>query len=88
MLNPRSLRLGASLVLGLLSGAPLAAEPPNTLSREEIAEGWILLFDGETDFGWKAAGKANWKVAGGVISVSEGEKGLSRALDGLCRRVP
>ncbi|HEV7223282.1 MAG TPA: DUF1080 domain-containing protein [Pirellulales bacterium] len=77
MLNSRSLRLWASLVLGLLSGAPLAAaEAPNTLSREEIAEGWILLFDGETDFGWKASGKANWKVADGAISVSDGEKGL------------
>ncbi len=57
--------------------APLhAAEKPNTLTSEEISEGWILLFDGETDFGWKAGSKANWKVADGAISVSEGEKGL------------
>ena len=53
-----------------------AAEQPNTLTEKEIADGWILLFDGETDFGWKAASKANWKVADGAISVSEGEKGL------------
>ena len=49
---------------------------PNTLSQDEIDDGWILLFDGQTDFGWKAASKANWKIAEGVISVSEGEKGL------------
>jgi hypothetical protein len=27
---------------------------PNTLTPEEIADGWLLLFDGETTFGWKA----------------------------------
>jgi hypothetical protein len=53
-----------------------AAETHNTLTPEELADGWILLFDGETDFGWKAASQANWKVADGAISVSEGEKGL------------
>jgi hypothetical protein len=52
------------------------AAEPNTLSPAEIEDGWILLFDGETDFGWQATSKANWKVADGVISVSEGEKGL------------
>jgi hypothetical protein len=25
---------------------------PNTLSAKEVADGWILLFDGETTFGW------------------------------------
>jgi hypothetical protein len=35
-----------------------------------------LLFDGESDFGWKASSKVNWKVADGVISASAGEKGL------------
>lgn len=53
-----------------------AAEKPNTLTPEELSEGWLLLFDGQTDFGWKAANRANWKVADGVISVSEGEQGL------------
>ncbi len=31
----------------------VAAEPaPNQLSTEQIAAGWISLFDGETLFGW------------------------------------
>ena len=65
------------LIVLLLFAFPLAAaETHNTLTPEELAEGWILLFDGETDFGWKPANKANWKVADGVISVSEGEQGL------------
>ncbi len=53
-----------------------AAAEPNTLTPAEIEDGWILLFDGQTDFGWQANSKANWNVADGVISVSEGEKGL------------
>jgi hypothetical protein len=36
---------------------PAAAQDkarPNTLTPKEIADGWILLFDGETTFGWTA----------------------------------
>ncbi|MBX3412108.1 MAG: DUF1080 domain-containing protein [Pirellulales bacterium] len=54
----------------------LAHEAHNSLTKEELAEGWILLFDGETDYGWKAGSQANWRVHDGVISVSEGEPGL------------
>jgi hypothetical protein len=31
---------------------------PNTLTPKEVEEGWILLFDGETTFGWKIDGDA------------------------------
>ncbi len=31
---------------------------PNTLTPKEIADGWILLFDGATTFGWKINGEA------------------------------
>jgi hypothetical protein len=31
-----------------------AQQKPNTLTPKEIADGWILLFDGETTFGWTA----------------------------------
>jgi hypothetical protein len=40
---------------------------------DELAEGWISLFDGQTLFGWSPAGKANWRVADGAIVVDEGE---------------
>jgi len=52
------------------------AAAPNTLSTEELADGWILLFDGETLFGWTAANKADWKAADGAITASEGDEGL------------
>ena len=34
---------------------------PKSLTAKEIAEGWILLFDGETTFGWKTDGPAELK---------------------------
>jgi hypothetical protein len=44
---------------------------PNTLTPKEIADGWILLFDGTTKFGWKVEGDA--KVKDGVFTLG-GEK--------------
>ncbi len=68
----------AAAVLTLLFFCPmaLAEQAANSLSEQELAEGWILLFDGETTFGWKANSDANWNVADGVISVDSGTKGL------------
>jgi hypothetical protein len=48
----------------------------NALTPQELTDGWILLFDGETLFGWQANHQANWRVKDGAISVSEGEPGL------------
>ncbi|MBI4326016.1 MAG: DUF1080 domain-containing protein [Chloroflexi bacterium] len=45
---------------------------PNTLSSAEVTEGWILLFDGDTPFGWAPRGAARWEVADGVINAVPG----------------
>jgi hypothetical protein len=47
----------------------------NTLTPEQLAEGWINLFDGETLFGWQPTSDANWKVENGEIRVSAGNQG-------------
>ncbi len=64
-----------SSVIALVFTLPVSAadeQPkPNTLTPKEIAEGWILLFDGETTFGWKIEGEA--KVVDGAL-VLGGEK--------------
>ena len=74
-----SLRLLSCLALIVLATAGvLQAAEPNTLTPEELAEGWILLFDGETTFGWRAATEVNWKVVDGTIVATEGENGLLR----------
>jgi hypothetical protein len=48
----------------------------NTLTPKEIAEGWILLFDGETTFGWQIEGDA--KIADGTLAFG-GEKEATAA---------
>lgn len=65
--------LSRKILLALiLVSLPLAANAQdNQLTRPEIDDGWILLFDGETTFGWEAENPANkddWYVRDGVIA--------------------
>lgn len=48
------------------------------LTQDQIEDGWVSLFDGQTLFGWKAVTDADWKVESGEIRVSGGEPGLLR----------
>lgn len=50
----------------------------NSLTPKEVSDGWILLFDGETLFGWTQEGKAQWRATGGVLT-AEGENGWLRS---------
>lgn len=49
----------------LVPPAVLAQQPPARLSPEEVKEGWLQLFDGETTFGWHISGEA--RVEKGVM---------------------
>ena len=60
----------------------VAQSVPNTLSSQEKAEGWRLLFDGHSTTGWRsthgpAFPSSGWEVKDGMISVTEqgGEEG-------------
>lgn len=65
------------LVLGLAGGA--AAQPPASITPEELREGWILLFDGATLFGWQALRQEAWQVSEGALRAAPGEKALVRS---------
>ena len=56
-------------------GAAMAADTtaaPNTLTEQEKADGWVLLFDGENFDGWEGLGRdsfpsSHWTVEDGTI---------------------
>jgi len=54
----KRLLLAAAILLALCQPAHADDKKPNTLTKEEIAAGWISLFDGETPYGWKVDGTA------------------------------
>ena len=59
--------------------APCVNCVANTLTPEEVADGWKLLFDGKTTKGWQSAKKLGafpdhgWTVEDGVLSVNKGD---------------
>jgi Domain of Unknown Function (DUF1080) len=68
----------AALALAV-SAAVHAADTPNTLTNEERAEGWKLLFDGTTATGWRGYKKdvapEGWKVVDGTITLDGSKVG-------------
>ncbi len=46
------------------------------LTQEELNDGWIALFDGETLFGWRPQPAANFLVEDGAIVVNKGAQCL------------
>ena len=70
-----------------VESAPVKAVPvteaPRPLSDEELAAGWISLFDGETLFGWEPETDANWRVEAGAIVVDDGPRGLLTTTTGF-----
>ena len=52
-------------VLPTWSGGAKDAPGANGLTPQEVADGWILLFDGQTTFGWRVEGDS--KVADGWL---------------------
>jgi uncharacterized protein (DUF427 family) len=57
----------------ILSTILISAKPAsNTLSPEELAQGWILLWDGESSFGWEPQISGEWKGFEGTLHASQG----------------
>lgn len=70
-----------TLALLFTSVFAFAAEPaPNTLTEEEKAAGWQLLFDGSTTKGWRALNKPEfpkegWSIKDGTLFLEKGPGG-------------
>lgn len=73
----KSINLGVIVALTLCAATSLIADETalNKLASEQIREGWIQLFDGETLFGWKSTGHNNWRVENGTITADSGAIG-------------
>lgn len=68
-------------------GSEKSAEAlPNQLTEQEKAEGWKLLFDGETSQGWRGVNKqhfpAAWSVVDGTLMCKGSGRGEAGAADG------
>lgn len=64
------------LVISMLSEAESAAQQPNTLTENEINDGWVLLFNGKDFSGWRqyngTAMPANWIIDDDAMKVCLG----------------
>ena len=49
----------------------LTRVPNSVLTPEEVAEGWISLFDGRSFFGWRGADKRGWQVQASGLFIDQ-----------------
>lgn len=67
-------RIFLTSLFALAIAVPCHAQgKPNTLTPKEIADGWILLFDGETTFGWRRTSvQQKYQVTEGEMQIGAG----------------
>ena len=73
---PTALWTATLLITATLVTALPSMAQPNTLTRQEKAAGWQLLWDGKTSSGWQserggAFPTAGWQIRDGLLSVTD-----------------
>ena len=76
---PRAMRLAWAIASSRLAARATDESKLKTLTPKEIADGWILPFDGETTFGWTALNDSKWTIANGMLA---GKNGVTLFLAG------
>ncbi len=66
--------LGMAMAAGALFGADACSAVANTLTEQEKADGWRLLWDGKTGEGWRSVKNdafpaQGWEIKDGVLTV-------------------
>jgi hypothetical protein len=51
-------------------------QKPGPLTPAEIADGWIMLFDGETTFGWTSPNDSKWTIWNSMLAPQNEKPGL------------
>ena len=59
-----------------VAGAQAIPDEYRPISDEELAQGWIALFDGHSLYGWDRLGESEWRVEDGAIKVDSGAGGM------------
>jgi hypothetical protein len=70
----KTFHYATALFISTLAACQPGGDKPNTLTEQEKADGWQLLFDGQTTTGWRGAHKDafpqwGWKVEDGQLIV-------------------
>jgi hypothetical protein len=75
----------AAVVALTLTATARAADPPpaSGLSPEEAAEGWVMLYDGQTTYGWKTEGDV--AVKDGALTLGGERAGTATTTSGFGR---
>jgi hypothetical protein len=60
----------------LVADEKKADRKPNTLTPQQVRDGWLLLFDGETTFGWTTDGESTVKDGAIVLGGSKESAGV------------
>src|SRR5262249_6145789 len=70
--------LGLILIVAVTGLADAADEKPdhNKLTPQEAADGWLLLFDGESTYGWTTPSGSKWTIVEGMLAPQTGMPGL------------
>jgi hypothetical protein len=69
-------RFLSALLLLPLAAPAWGADKGNTLTTTEAADGWLLLFGGESTYGWRSPNDSKWTVASGMLAPQAGKPGL------------